>query len=99
MSTQAVLLIYAVGAAVLALWTDARFPGLAPAGLRGAVMRLAAAFAIGYLVSPALTYAVGAGLDPALALVALVLPALVVMFLAAIWAIRMLQGVLYGLRG
>ncbi len=92
-------MIYAVGAALLALWTDARFPGLAPAGLRGAVVRLAGAFAVGYCVGPALSYAVGAGVTPPVALLALVLPALVLMFLAAIWVIRMLQGVLYGLRG
>jgi hypothetical protein len=98
MSAQAVLLIFAVGAALLALWTDVRFPSLGPSGLADAVIRLVAAFALGYLVGPALGYAVGAGMAPAVALLTLALPALVLMFLAAVWIIRVLQDALYGLR-
>jgi hypothetical protein len=99
MSIQAVLTMFAVGAALLALWTDTRFPALAPKGFREALLRLVAAFALGYLVGPAVGYAIGLGVAPGVALIVFVLPALVAMFLAAIWAIRLLQGMLYGLRG
>jgi hypothetical protein len=98
-SVESVLLLIAVGAALLALWTDARFPALVPRDLRSALIRLVAAFAIGYVAGPAVAYAVGAGVAPGVALLVLVLPTLVLIFLAALWAIRVLQTMLYGLRG
>jgi len=97
MSLQAFMLMLCGGAGLLGLWIDVRFPGLAPADLMRAAIRIVAAFAIGYLVAPVLTLAVGAGLSPAAALMLLVLPALVLFFLTAIWMMRALQAMLPGM--
>ena len=97
MSLQAFMLMLCGGAALLALWIDIRFPRFSPPDVMRAVMRVIAAFAVGYLITPVLTLALGAGLSPAAALMLLVLPALVLFFLAAIWMMRALQAMLPGL--
>jgi membrane protein DedA with SNARE-associated domain len=97
MSLQAFMLILCGGAGLLALWIDIRFPRFAPPDLMRAAIRIVVAFAIGYLVAPVLTLAVGAGMSPAAALMLLVLPALVLFFLTAIWMMRALQAMLPGL--
>ena len=78
------------GAALLALWFDARLPTLAPAGLRAIVLHAALALGViqlipGDAVSPAGVY---------LALFGMVLPALIYVFLVAIWFIRHAQSAL-----
>jgi len=97
MSLQGFMLMLCGGAALLGLWIDVRFPQLAPADLMRAAIRIVVAFAIGYLVAPVLTLAIGAGMSPAAALMLLVLPTLVLFFLAAIWMMRALQAMLPGL--
>jgi hypothetical protein len=78
------------GAALLALWFDARLPTLAPAGLRAIVLHAALALGIVHLIpgdaaSPAGIY---------LALFGIALPALIYVFLVAIWFIKHAQGAL-----
>jgi hypothetical protein len=75
-----------IGAALLALWTDVRFP------LRDLTLQKIVGHAIAAL---ALLYVIPSGVaSPALGLVlvfALVLPAVVYMCLAAVWFVRFTQ--------
>jgi hypothetical protein len=86
--TFAVALV--VGAALLALWLDQRLPRLAPAGLQAIVLHGLVAFAALQL-SPA---NFGSPATAFLILFGLILPALVYVFLVAVWAIRLMQGAL-----
>ena len=98
MSVETTLLVFAVGAAVLALWIDYRVPGLAPSDLTGALMRVVAALALGYVVAPVLERVVASGVPVGVALLTVAVPALVLVFLAVFWMFRVLQSMLYGLR-
>jgi hypothetical protein len=97
-SVETFLVMLCVGGALLALWVDARFPGLAPTGIWQAALRVLLALAVAHLVTPALVLAIGNGVSPGAALMTLVLPALVLFFLSMLWIMRALQGMLYGLR-
>ena len=91
MGVEAVLDLFAVGAAALALWCIVRFPSLGPRSLRSAFIVVALAFValplVGFLVVP-VAVAVGAGA----ALVLLVLPALTFSFWAGGCFVRFLLG-------
>ncbi len=87
MSNATYALILVSGAALLALWLDVRLPTLAPAGLRAIVLHAALALGVVHLIpgdaaSPAGVY---------LALFGIALPALIYVFLVAIWFIRHAQ--------
>ena len=58
MSPQLFLIAFLLGTAALALWIDARFPGLAPADLSHAMARAGVAMAVGWLLFPRLWDAV-----------------------------------------
>jgi hypothetical protein len=91
MGVQAVLSIYAVGAAALALWLVVRFPSLGPRGLAGAFVAGLVAL-LGTQVSLALIDPV-AEREPygvVLALMLVILPALTAMFWAAALMLRAL---------
>ena len=92
------MVVLCVGAALLALWVDARFPGLAPVDIWRAALRVLLALAVAHLVTPLLVLALNNGIAPGTALMTLVLPALVLFFLATLWMMRALQGMLFGLR-
>ena len=96
MSLGTLLLLYAIGAAAIALWTDTRFGQLAPESIRTALIHVGAAMAVGQLIVPlGIHLLVGLG-SPAATLAALFLvgfPALVYSFLAAVWVIKILAGV------
>ena len=98
MSVEVLLLIFCVGAAVLALWVDVRFPSIGPSDIWRALIRLVLILALGQLVPHAVGYVIRAGVAPATALLALGLPALVLFFLAMFWLLRALQGMLAGAR-
>jgi hypothetical protein len=98
MSVEAFLLVLCVAGALLALWVDVRFPGLAPEDLWRAALRLLLALAVAHLVTPALVLAVSAGMSPGVALMTFALPAIALFFLATMWMMRALQGSLYGFR-
>jgi len=90
MSNATYALILVTGAALLALWLDIRLPTLAPAGLRAIVLHAALALGVVHLIpgdaaSPAGVY---------LALFGIALPALIYVFLVAIWFIRHAQSAL-----
>lgn len=87
MSNGTFVLVLAVGAALLAAWTHARFPSLAPARLGRTVLHTAGAV----LVLNLLPFALDSALDVRVSILGVVLPALVYTMLAAIWMLRLAQ--------
>jgi hypothetical protein len=89
MTTHQVLLVFTVGTAVLALWSYARWPGAAPATMKGAVLRVVVAVALLYLSLGVLELGVAA--VPSLAIlliVATLVPVLTYAFLSSIWLMK-----------
>ena len=80
----------AAGAALIVLWFLFRFPGVGPAELKHALVHLAVATALAFLLVPSISPAVGS-IDPVLAYLALNLPGLVYLLLASAWTLRTLQ--------
>ena len=95
MSLGALLVVYAIGAAAIALWTDTRFARLAPDTIRTALIHVGAAMVVGQLVVP-LGIHVLVGLNSAIATLAalflVAFPALIYSFLSAVWVIKILAG-------
>jgi hypothetical protein len=89
---------FLLGTAAVALWVDARFPSLAPADLRRALIRTGIGL-VGtqILFIPAFNSAVARG-EVLLALFAMAFPCLGYVLLSTIWSIRMLQASLRGPR-
>jgi hypothetical protein len=88
------LVALTLGAGALALWIDVRFPGLAPDGLRGAIIRVGIALLAGQGLLPVIHLFMPALNPVARALVvtlAVGLPVLVYSFLSSIWIIRIAQ--------
>jgi hypothetical protein len=94
MSAAALLMCFTVGAALLALWMDTRFPGLAPPSMMRIVLHTGGALIVAQFVVPiAMGMLAGWGpLVPMLlvGLVLLFLPALVYTFLGSLWLMRKL---------
>lgn len=96
--TQAAVFLLAttVGGALLAIWLDARFPSLAPARLGARLLALGVACAVANVGSRFVDWALGApvgAVPPGLLALAVVLPGLMLSFLAGIWLMRSLQDV------
>lgn len=87
MSNGTFVLVLAIGAALLAVWTHARFPRLAPARLGRTVLHTACAVLVLHL----LPFALDSALDVRLSILGVVLPAFVYAMLAAIWMLRLAQ--------
>jgi hypothetical protein len=89
MTTGLFLMTLTLATAVLALWSYVRWPGAAPATMKGAVVRVvislvllqvgAAAFGLGIAAAPSLAI---------LLLVGTVVPVLTFAFLASIWFLK-----------
>jgi hypothetical protein len=77
------VVVLAFGAALLAVWTHARLPGLAPERLGRTLAHLVASSVL-LLLTPR----VGQAFDPWIAIFLLVLPALVYAFLSALWMLE-----------
>jgi hypothetical protein len=91
------LMVLTLGAGVIALWINFRFPKLAPGELKIAVIHVGAAILAGQVLLPGLNQAVPDLTPVARALVitfVLGLPVLVYALLASIWVIRIAQGAL-----
>ena len=97
MTVHQFLAVLTLGAGLLALWINFRFPKLAPEGIWTAVVHVGVAILAGQVLVPALSHAMPA-LSPAtqalLITFALGLPALIYALLASIWVIRIAQGAL-----
>jgi heme A synthase len=89
MTSSALLVTFTVGTAVLALWSYLRWPGAAPATMKGAVVRVAIALVLLQVGAGALD--VGLAVAPSLALLVVagaVVPVLTYAFLASIWFLK-----------
>lgn len=99
MNPQIYVLVLAVGAGVLAVWTDIRFPKLGPGTVGGVLLHGFAAMialrvvagSIGGLTSGPFPTAIAAVLGVAL-------PGLLYAFISGIWAVRLFQGAHAGTR-
>jgi hypothetical protein len=96
MNSQVFVLALAIGAGLLALWVEVRFPRLAPAGLVRVFLNIVAALALLHIVDgllgaigdhPALRFAV---------VFATALPALTYVFLSSLWVLRLMQSSMTG---
>lgn len=85
------LITLTVGTAALALWSYVRWPGAAPATMKGAVLRVLISVALLQVGAGALDLGVGA--SPFLAILVMVgtvVPVLTYAFLASIWFMKVL---------
>ena len=90
MTAGQLLLAFTLGTAALALWSYLRWPGAAPATMKGAAIRVALALVLLQLGAAALGFGVEAA--PALAVlvvVGVVVPVLTYAFLASIWFLKL----------
>ena len=100
MNATLFLILFAVGSAGIAWWIDTRFPALGPESLRAAVIHVGVSVVVAQLIVPAgLHFIVGYGSQPITlaAVFGIALPALTYSFLAAIWVLKLVRGMLGGL--
>jgi hypothetical protein len=89
MSKSELLMAFTVGTALLALWSYVRWPGAAPATMKGAAIRIALALVLMQVGAAALGYGVEAAPTFAVAVViAVVVPVLTYAFLASMWFLK-----------
>ena len=89
MSKSELLMAFTVGTALLALWSYVRWPGAAPATMKGAAIRVALAIVLLQVGVAALGFGVDAAPAFAVAvLVGVVVPVLTYAFLASIWFLK-----------
>ena len=101
MSFGTFIIVMTLGAAALALWAGVRFPRMGPSTLAGALVQVALALAAGWFLVPAGISSVirwNETTGPVLAVLLFALPALTYLFLASLWAMRVLQEMLQGAR-
>lgn len=92
MSSTALVLIYALGAGVLAMWVEARFGRFTPESMKARFVHLALALAFVQLSVPVMRLVVGNGESIPRAIFGLVyvfLPALVYACLTSIWLLKL----------
>jgi hypothetical protein len=92
------VLVLTLGAAALALWFDYQFPNLSPRSVGGAVLAVVVAGIALNLTLP-LAVALIRGpfpLVPLIGIIGLILPALALTFLSAVWVIKVAAGALGG---
>jgi hypothetical protein len=93
MSSTALVLIYVLGAGVLAMWVEARFARFTPASMKVRFFHLALALAVVQLSVPVMRLVVGNGESVSRAVFGLVyvfLPALVYACLTSIWLLKLI---------
>ena len=89
MSGGQLLMAFTVGTSVLALWSYLRWPGAAPATMKGALIRIALALVLMQVGVAALGLGVDAAPAFAIAvLVGVVVPVLTFAFLASMWFLK-----------
>jgi hypothetical protein len=99
LTPQLYVLVLAVGAGALAVWTDVRFPTLAPGSMGGVLFHSFAAMVALKLVASSIVGLTSGPFAMAVAAVmGIALPGLVYAFITGIWAIRMFQGAYAGSR-
>jgi hypothetical protein len=99
LTAQLYVLVLAVGAGALAVWTDVRFPTLAPAGMGGVLFHSFAAMVALKLIAGSIVGLTSGPFAMALAaVIGIALPGLVYAFITGVWAIRLFQGAYAGSR-
>lgn len=89
MTVGQLLMAFALGTAALALWSYVRWPGAAPATMKGAVLRVLLAFALLQVGLAALDAGIQAVPTlTALVFVGAVVPVLTYAFLASLWFMK-----------
>lgn len=91
MSVQVFGILFLLGAGAVALWLDARFPGIAPPDLSRALLRTIIVLAASQFLFPPVWDAALARSPVLLAVFSLAFPCLTLVLLCAIWSIRQLQ--------
>lgn len=97
MSSSSLVVAVVVGAALTALWVDARFPGAVPKRRGVLLVHLVGSLAALQIAPVVMKLVPGVGESPlpaTSALLGLFFPALIYAFVSAIWVIRAVQGVL-----
>ncbi len=100
MSVGVFVVVFAVGAGALALWVDNRFPRIAPATLRGALLHVGASIVAAQVVVPIGIRLAASGASDGVTLLGVFgigLPGLTYTLLAAIWIIKVVHRTLRGL--
>jgi hypothetical protein len=90
MSVDALIVASAGGAALLVLWILVRFPDAGPSDFKHALVHLAIATAVAFLLVPTAVAAI-ASVSLMLGYLAVNLPVLVYLVLASAWTLRALQ--------
>ena len=97
MTTGELLMTFTVGTAALALWSYFRWPGAAPATMKGAVLRVAISLVLLQVGAGVLDFGVEAA--PSLGIVLVVgalIPGLTYAFLTSIWFLRVCAEQMHG---
>ena len=94
MSVQVFSILFLSGAAAVALWLDARFPGIAPPNLRRALLRTLIVVAASQVLFPPAWEAALASSPVLVAVFSIAFPCVTLVLLCAIWSIRQLQATL-----
>ena len=89
MQTFAIAFLF--GSAVVALWLDHRFPGIAPPDLSRALLRTIVVLAASQLLFPPVWDAALSRSPALVAVFSVAFPFLTLVLLCAIWSIRQLQ--------
>ena len=94
MGKETFLLLFLLGAGLLASWVALRLPRLTPPSFRWAWVHLAAALVLGAVLAPALHAVPGlpSRLSVLAALFVVALPALTYMLLAGMWLVQLAVG-------
>ena len=98
MTTGQFLITLTLATAVLALWSYVRWPGAAPATMKGAVLRVALSLLLLQIGAAALELGI-ASASPSLAIVIVVgaiVPVLTYVFLASIWFLKACADQIHG---
>jgi hypothetical protein len=94
LSANAYFIVFALGAAVVAMWLHLRFPTLASSSVTTITAHMVAAVVGANLLVPPVLRSAGSDGQLLLLTFAVVLPLVVYMFLTAIWLIRFGQATL-----
>ena len=97
MTSGQLLIAFTVGTAALALWSYVRWPGAAPATMKGALVRVAIALVLLQVGATALDLGMDAA--PSLAILVVVgsvVPVLTYAFLASIWFMKVCADQMHG---